>query len=256
MFWLLYSDFSTHTMNFYPIFWKEMLLIRKKPWRFLASSMVMPVLYFVTFGWGLGRGMNVGGGRYLDFVLPGILALSAMNNSFGPVSTSLNISKLYTKTIEEVLVSPVSHWDIALGRTLTGLARGLFSALMLLVVGFASGVHLHLSFSFLAVLGLTAFCFGAAGVAAAMVAHSHEDMANFNSFFIVPMSFLAGTFFSPDRMPEPFKSLILVYPLTHASLVLRALAAGSDPSLSSVLVLTAYSLFFFYLAGMMVKKTA
>lgn len=243
-------------MNFYPIFWKEMLLIRKKPWRFLASSMVMPVLYFVTFGWGLGRGMNAGGGRYLDFVLPGILALSAMNNSFGPVSTSLNISKLYTKTIEEVLVSPVSHWDIALGRTLTGLARGLFSALTLLVVGFASGVHLHLSFSFFAVLGLTAFCFGAAGVAAAMVARSHEDMANFNSFFIVPMSFLAGTFFSPDRMPEPFKSLILVYPLTHASLVLRALAAGSGPSLNSVLVLTAYSLFFFYLAGMMVKKTA
>ncbi len=243
-------------MNFYPIFWKEMLLIRKKPWRFLASSMVMPVLYFVTFGWGLGRGMNVGGGRYLDFVLPGILALSAMNNSFGPVSTSLNISKLYTKTIEEVLVSPVSHWDIALGRTLTGLARGLFSALTLLVVGIASGVHLHLSVSFLAVLGLTAFCFGAAGVAAAMFAHSHEDMANFNSFFIVPMSFLAGTFFSPDRMPEPFKSLILVYPLTHASLVLRALAAGSDPSLNSVLVLTAYSLFFFYLAGMMVKKAA
>jgi ABC-2 type transport system permease protein len=243
-------------MNFYPIFWKEMLLIRKKPWRFLASSMVMPVLYFVTFGWGLGRGMNVGGGRYLDFVLPGILALSAMNNSFGPVSTSLNISKLYTKTIEEVLVSPVSHWDIALGRTLTGLARGLFSALMLLVVGVASGVHLHLSFSFLAVLGLTAFCFGAAGVAAAMVAHSHEDMANFNSFFIVPMSFLAGTFFSPDRMPEPFKSLILVYPLTHASLVLRALAAGSGPSLNSVLVLAAYSLFFFYLAAMMVKKPA
>ena len=125
-------------MNFYPIFWKEMMLIRKKPWRFLASSLVMPLLYLVTFGWGLGRGMNMGGGRYLEFVLPGILALSAMNNSFSPVSTSLNISKLYTKTLEEVLVSPVSPWDITLGRTLTGLVRGLFSALMLMLVGLAS----------------------------------------------------------------------------------------------------------------------
>ena len=146
--------------------------------------------------------MNVGGGTYLEFVLPGILALSAMNNSFGPVSTSLNISKLYTKTIEEVLVSPVSPWDIALGRTLTGLVRGLFSALMLMLVGLVSGVHLHYSLSFFVVLALTAFCFGAAGVAAAMLAHSHEDMANFNSFFIIPMSFLAGTFFSPDRLPR------------------------------------------------------
>ncbi len=242
-------------MNFYPIFWKEMMLIRKKPWRFLASSLVMPLLYLVTFGWGLGRGMNIGGGTYLEFVLPGIIALSAMNNSFSPVATSLNISKLYTKTLEEVLVSPVSPWDIALGRTLTGLARGLFSALMLLLVGFATGVHLHLPAAFFAVLALTAFCFGAAGVAAAMIAQTHEDMSNFNSFFIVPMSFLAGTFFSPDKLPEPFHSAVLVYPLTHASLLLRSLAAGGSLSAGSLVVLALYTIFFFYLAGKIVKRT-
>lgn len=242
-------------MNFYPIIWKEMMLIRKKPLRFLASSMVMPVLYLVTFGWGLGRGMNIVGGTYLEFVLPGILALSAMNNSFGPVSTSLNISKLYTKTIEEVLVSPISPWDVALGRTLTGLIRGSFSALTLMLVGLISGVPMHLSLAFFMVLALTSFCFGAMGVAAAMLAHSHEDMANFNSFFIIPMSFLAGTFFSPDKLPEPFMSLILVYPLTHASLLLRALAMGGNPSIGSVLVLAAYTMMFFYLAGRLVKRT-
>ena len=48
-------------MNFYPIFWKDMMVIRKKPWKFLASSMIMPLLYLVTFGWGLGRGMNIQG---------------------------------------------------------------------------------------------------------------------------------------------------------------------------------------------------
>jgi ABC-type multidrug transport system permease subunit len=93
------------------------------------------------------------------------------------------------------------------------------------------------------------------GVAAAMLAHSHEDMANFNSFFIIPMSFLAGTFFAPDKLPEPFLSLILVYPLTHASLLLRALATGGSPSLGSVLVLAAYTMMFFYIAGRLVKRT-
>jgi ABC-type polysaccharide/polyol phosphate export permease len=209
-------------MNFYPIFWKEMLLIRKKPWRFLASSLVMPLLYLVTFGWGLGRGMRMNGGSYLEFVLPGILALSAMNNSFGPVSTSLNISKLYTKTIEEVLVSPVSPRDIALGRTLTGLVRGMFSAFMLLAVGLATGVRLQMTAPFFLVLALTAFW--------------------------------AGTFFAPEHLPEPFHSLILVYPLTHASLLLRALASGSPPALASLLGLVAYTLFFFYLAVRMVAR--
>ncbi len=241
-------------MNFYPIFWKDMLLIRRKPWRFLATSMVMPVLYLITFGWGLGRGMRVDGGTYLEFVLPGILAMSAMNNSFGPVSTSVNVSKLYTKTIEEVLVAPVGPWSVALGRALTGLVRGLFSALLLLAVTAIVGVRIHLPLSFFLVLGLTAFCFASAAVSAAMVAKSHEDMSNFNSFFIVPMSFLAGTFFKPDALPEPIKSAVLVYPLTHASLLLRELAAGRGPSFSSAMILLAYTALFFYLAGRMVKR--
>jgi ABC-2 type transport system permease protein len=232
-------------MNFYPIFWKDMLLITKKPGKFLAASMVTPLLYLVTFGWGLGRGMSMAGGTYLDFVLPGLLALSAMNNSFGPVSTSVNVSKLYTKTIEEVLVSPVGPWSIALGRALTGTVRGLFSASLLLIVGLVSGVHMDLSPFFFLVLALTAFCFSSAAVAAAMVAKSHEDMSNFNSFVIIPMSFLSGTFFAPDKLPEPFQSMILVYPLTHASLVLRTLSAG---------ILAAYSTLFFYLAGRAVKR--
>ena len=242
-------------MNFYPIFWKDMLLIRKKPWKFLASSMVTPILYLVTFGWGLGRGLSMGsGGSYLDFVLPGLLALSAMNNSFGPVSTSVNVSKLYTKTIEEVLVSPVGPWSIALGRALSGTVRGLFSAFLLLIVGLLSGVNINLSPAIVLVLGLTAFCFASAAVAAAIVAKSHEDMSNFNSFVIIPMSFLSGTFFSPDKLPEPFHSAILVYPLTHASMLLRTLAGGREPDAGSVIILAAYAAFFFYLAGRMVRR--
>ena len=241
-------------MNFYPIFWKDMLLIRKKPWKFLASSMVTPILYLVTFGWGLGRGMSMAGGTYLDFVLPGLLALSAMNNSFGPVSTSVNVSKLYTKTIEEVLVSPVGPWSIALGRALSGTVRGLFSAFLLLVVGLLSGVHMAPSPFIVLVLAITAFCFASAAVAAAIVAKSHEDMSNFNSFVIIPMSFLAGTFFSPDKLPEPFQSLILIYPLTHANILLRALARGTVPDAASFIILTAYAVFFFYLAGRMVRR--
>ena len=71
-------------MNFYPIFWKDMLLITKKPGKFLAASMVTPLLYLVTFGWGLGRGMSMAGGRtYLDFVMPGLLGTLRTNLRLG-----------------------------------------------------------------------------------------------------------------------------------------------------------------------------
>jgi ABC-2 type transport system permease protein len=87
-----------------------------------------------------------------------------------------------------------------------------------------------------------------------MLARSHEDMATFNSFFIVPMSFLSGTFFSPDRLPEPFRSAVLVYPLTHASLLLRGLGTSGRASIASLAVLAAYACAFFILAGLMVRK--
>jgi ABC-type polysaccharide/polyol phosphate export permease len=130
----------------------------------------------------------------------------------------------------------------------------MFSACLLLVIGLLSGVKVSLSPIFFVVLALTAFCFASAAVAAAMVAKSHEDMSNFNSFVIVPMSFLAGTFFTPDKLPQPFESMVLVYPLTHASIALRALAAGREPGLASLLVLAGYAGLFFYVAGRMVKR--
>ncbi len=241
-------------LDFYTIFWREMLEIRKKLWRFIASGLVMPALYLITFGWGLGRGMRVGGGTYLEFVLPGIIALSAMNNSFSGVAVSLNISKLYSKTIEELLVSPISPYSIALGKVFAGCVRGLFSSMLLLLLGLILNVQIHITAMFFAILILTTFIFASFGVIAAMVTKSHEDMTNFNSFFILPMSFLSGTFFSPSGLPEPFSSLIMVYPLTHASLSLRAISQGQPVSAVSLLILCLYALAFFYLAVRAIKN--
>lgn len=64
------------------------------------------------------------------------------------------------------------------------------------------------------------------------------------------MSFLAGAFCSPDRLPKPFMSLVLVYPLTRASLLVRA----RQPVHGSVLVLATYTVMFFYLAGKLARK--
>ncbi|MDX1765277.1 MAG: ABC transporter permease, partial [bacterium] len=143
--------------GFYTIFWREMLSIRKKFWKFLAGSLVMPSLYLVTFGWGVGRGVNVSGMDYMAFVLPGIIALSAMNNSFSGVAVTLNISKLYYRTIEEILVAPVGPWSIALGRVLAGCFKGLFSASLLILISLLLKVQISYSLLFFLILFITCF---------------------------------------------------------------------------------------------------
>jgi len=240
--------------GFYTIFWREMLSIRKKFWKVLSGSLVMPLLYLITFGWGIGRGIKGGAGNYIEFVLPGIIALSAMNNSFNGVSVTLNISKLYYKTIEEILVSPISPWAITLGRILAGCVRGLFSAGLIVLIGLIVKVKLHFGPGFFLTVLLLSFVFGALGVLAAMLTRSHEDMTNFSNFVILPMAFLSGTFFSPEILPQPFRSLVFLYPLTHGSLALRSLASGQALPVASLAILLGYASVFFILAGLSVRS--
>ncbi|MDD4369203.1 MAG: ABC transporter permease [Oscillospiraceae bacterium] len=227
------------------MFWREMVVLRRSFGKFFTSRLVGPLLYLVAFGWGLGRSIQVDGGNYLEFMVPGIIALGAMNTSFNAVGVNLNISRLYYKTLDEYLIAPISAAAFVSGKVLAGSVRGLIDALVILALAFLFGAHLAVGGWFFLVVLLTCFVFSALGVVAAMVVNSHEDMANFSTFVILPMSFLCGTFFLPDRLPKVFGFIIDVLPLTHASYLLRALASGQGIIPLSLAVLAAYALISF-----------
>ncbi|MDD2422469.1 MAG: ABC transporter permease [Heliobacteriaceae bacterium] len=236
------------------VFWREMIVLRRTFGKFFASRLVSPLLYLVAFGWGLGRSIQVNGGNYLEFIVPGIIALSAMNTSFNAVGNNLNMSRLYYKTLEEYLIAPISAGAFVLGKVLAGTVRGLIASLIILVLAILFGAHLVVNgWFFLVVLG-TCFLFSALGVVAAMVVNSHEDMANFSGFVMLPMSFLCGTFFAPDRLPPVFALIIDVLPLTHTSYLLRSLASGQGMLPFSGAVLVAYATVFFAAGVVAVRK--
>ncbi|RJX21151.1 MAG: multidrug ABC transporter permease [Ammonifex sp.] len=228
-------------MDCYTVFWREMLSFKRVFWKFIASRLVGPVLYLVAFGWGLGRSITTNGGSYLDFVVPGIIALSAMTVSFNAVGISLNMSRLYHKTLEEYLLAPISSLSFVLGKVLAGTVRGLVGALIILALGFLFGARPAAGSGFFAVILLTCLLFAALGVVAAMTAPSHEDMANFSTFVILPMAFLCGTFFRAENLPGVVADIVYALPLTHTSYALRALAAGKGLPLVSLAVLTGYA---------------
>lgn len=213
-------------MNFYPIFWREMLAWKHDFSKILVSSLISPLLYLVTFGWGLGRRMPMEGINYLDFVVPGIIALSALSSSYGAISADLNIRRTVFKTFEQYIMAPIAIRDVVLGEVLAGTLRGLFSCALIIILGYLFGAHLQLSFFFILVLAISCFTFSSLGVIAALANDSHRDMATFGSLFIVPMSFLAGTFFRIDALPGLVKYIIWLLPLTPTSHSLRSLALG------------------------------
>ncbi len=225
----------------YTVLLRDLLLLRKKWLGFVAGNMVGPLLYLMAFGWGLGRNIQFGGASYLDFVVPGIVALSAMNGSYNATGTALNISRLYHRSLEEFLTAPVTICSIVLGYVLGGCARGLFSAAAILILSYFFGAHLHYGAWFFIVLFLTCFLFAALGVVAAMVVNSHEEMARFGTFVILPMSFLCGTFFQVSKFPPVVAYLIMILPLTHAAISLRAFALGTGFPLASLIILGGYA---------------
>lgn len=231
-------------MDLYIFFYKDLLLLRERLSKFLSSALVAPLLYLGAFGWGLGRRLQMEGLSYLDFVVPGIVAITAMTASFSGVAINLNMSRLYTKTFDSYRTSPIRPMSIVIGHTLAGIFRGLVSSLGVLGAGFLFGAHLQLEMGFLLALLLSTMVFAAFGVFAALTVNSHEDLSLFNTFVIFPMSFLCGTFFSISGLPPLLRQAIYLLPLTHSSLLLRGLALGGPVSYLSVLALSGYALLF------------
>jgi ABC-2 type transport system permease protein len=220
----------------------------------LATTLIAPVLYLLAFGYGLGRGVTVDGVSYLEFVIPGIVALTAMTTSFNAAGMKLHVDRLFYRCFDETLMSPVSFFSITIGKTLIGVVRGLLSTLTLLVACFLFSPLPALSPMFWVVLVATCFVFSFLGVFIALIAKSHQDMSVFMSLVILPMSFLSGTFFSLSQVPEPLKVVLSISPLTHTSLCLRASALGQPFPWLSFAALFGFGVVFFFLCFAVLRR--
>ncbi|HWR55305.1 MAG: ABC transporter permease [Bacillota bacterium] len=230
--------------DIWTVFWRDWLVLRRRLGRFILSRMITPILYLVTFGWGLGKSVLVFGTSYLDFIFPGIIALNSMNISFNAVSSPVNMSRLHYKTLEEYLIAPISPFAYIAGKIISGTVRGLISSVVIILLGVSFGAHFAVTGWFVLVLTLNCLQFSAFGLLAALLINSHEELANFNTYFLLPMSFLAATFFTVDKLPAFLRAPVELLPLTHASYALRTLGMGGTVPWLSVLVICLYILGF------------
>ena len=225
-------------------FWRDWLVLRHRLMKFILSRMVAPVLYMVAFGWGLSRSINVSGGSYLDFIVPGILALNSMNISFNSL-TPLCTEKVYHKSLEEYLVAPISPAGFITGKILAAVLRGLISSAIIIVLAWCFGAQLTLTPAFVLVLVINCVIFAEAGFCAALLVRNFEDMARVNTYLLLPMSFLCGTFFKTDRLPQLAACVIELLPLTHTAQLLRAISSGGQIPWQSAAVLAFYAAVFY-----------
>ena len=126
--------------------------------------------------------------------------------------------------------------------------RGLISSAIILLLAELFGAQLQLSALFLLVLVLNCIIFSEIGFFAAMTISTYEEMGQVNTYILLPMSFLCGTFFSVHTLPDLVRYAIQMLPLTHTSYLLRGIALSQPVALTSVIVLILYALLFFGMA--------
>lgn len=217
---------SSFFRDVYHVAWGDLRYMRHNFGNIMVSSLVIPILYLVAFGYGLKAGdIEVDGVTvpYLDFVIPGIVALSSLSASFSATSTRLNVQRLYYRCFDEMMMCPLSNASIIIGKTVIGICRGLLSTGLMFVIGYAlEPSYLHLTPLFIVSLLLSCFTFSLLGVTAALMVKSHATMATFSSLVITPMTFLCGTFFSVSSLPSWAQAALYVLPLTESSVCIRA----------------------------------
>lgn len=229
-------------MEIATVLWREYLFFKRRIGRITSSAIMSPVLYLIAFGWGLGKDVVVEGASYMHFLIPGLIAMTTMNTGFNAVSSRIITSKLYERSFEYYLTSPISMPLMSFGYILSGALRGIYASILIILVSLLFGVTIKVNFSFLIICFLNSFVFSALGYAASLSIESHYDMGRFNTYIMTPMSFLCGTFFSPENLPGAVKAIVGILPLSHASASLRSIVLNGSFSYSSILVLTVYAL--------------
>jgi len=206
----------------------------------LLPAVVTAALYLAIFGGALGgRLRGTGDADPLAFVLPGLLVLTVTGQAFANCSTSLFQAK-NEGYVEDVLTSPLRPLSIALGYAAGGVARALAAALLVVVVtapvvGLPDRPELTA-----AVLLLTSVIFAGLGVITGIWAESFDQHSFVANIVVTPLALVAGVFYEPRALGEPWQTLTLLDPLTHLVDTARAGSlASSDTPVALALVLAA-----------------
>ena len=204
--------------------------------------MISPLMYLVIFGLGIQTTSH--GEPYMNFLVPGIVAMSTMTGSFSAVAQNMSVQRLYEKALDQVMVSPTPLWQFVLGQIIGGSIRGMYAAaiILLLTMPIRTGLIFN-GWSFF-IMFLNGTVFATIALALSFLAKSYTDAPKYNSYIIVPMSFLCNTFFSLEQMPNGFRQVVSFLPLSQASGMIREISAGGSPTVFGITLLFIYLVVF------------
>jgi len=219
---------------------KEILRFSRIWLQTIVPPAITMSLYFVIFGQLIGSQLSdIDGYSYMDFIVPGLILMAVITNSYSNVVSSFYGTKFHHH-IEELLISPVSNITILAGFISGGIARGLTVGLVVTLVSlFFTRLNIdNLPLTLLVAL-LTSILFSLAGFINAVFAKSFDDISIIPTFVLAPLTYLGGIFYSIEMLPDFWQNISLFNPVLYMVSAFRQGILGiSDTSLITALSIT------------------
>ncbi|MBW0145982.1 ABC transporter permease [Marinobacter arenosus] len=182
----------------------------------LLPPAVTMTLYFIIFGNLIGSRIGqMGGFDYMAFIVPGLIMMAVITNSYANVVSSF-FSMKFQRSIEELLVSPVPNWVILAGYVCGGMARGLGIGLIVTLLSLAfTNLSIHSLPMMVATVFLTSALFALGGFINAMLATKFDDISIVPTFVLTPLTYLGGVFYSIDLLPDFWQGVSMANPILY-----------------------------------------
>jgi ABC-2 type transport system permease protein len=246
---------SVNWIGLWTIIRREISRLMRVPIQAFVAPWVSALLFIFIFGFVVGpRIASIGGHRYLEFVLPGILMLNIINAAFLQASTQVYFQR-FMRSVEEVLVAPLSYAEMIVGSLVTVIFRTVGTALGILIIAALFGAaRVDALGEFLFWVVIVSGIFGLLGIIVGLWAKSFEQLTVLNIFFITPLSFVGGVFNTVGMLPPGIRWLAYGNPffyfingIRHAMIgfseAAEPLGAGISLVLLAALAVTVWRLF-------------
>ena len=218
---------------------KEVLRFSRIWVQTLVPAVITTSLYFLIFGNLIGSQLKpISGYSYVDYIVPGIILMSVITNSYGNVVSSFYGHK-FQHHVEEMLVSPMPNFILLAGFVVGGVLRGLIVGCVVTIVSMLfTELHFENLFITLLVAILTAILFSLAGFVNAVYANSFDDISIIPTFVLTPLTYLGGIFFSIEMLSNTWQNIALFNPILYMINAMRYGMLGvSDINITTAFVI-------------------
>ena len=203
----------------------------------VIPGLISSGLYIIIFGLTLQRRISsIDGVPYTVYILPGLIMMNVITNAYNNTASSMLQMKLLQQ-IEDMLITPLSNVELAVAFIIGGAVRGFVNGILVLLLGiFIVGMPVENPLAVILIIFMVSWAFSSIGLVIGIMAQTWDNIATMVNFFITPLIFLGGVFYSINMLPDFWRTISLINPIYYVINGLRqsVLGVGDTPFSTSL----------------------